>query len=181
MAEHGIDDYAFAKKKAAARLGVSELGALPTNVEIDDALAEYQRLFVADDHFDLLSAQRRCAIAAMQLLQAFNPRLVGPVLGGTATAHQTITLHVFADSVEQISLELLDRKVPYRLMEQRVRVTAERHQQCAVFCLNYLEFEIEAIVFPEDGIRQAPMSASDGRPMRRGTLKEVQALLAAQA
>ncbi len=181
MAEHGIEDYALAKKKAAVRLGVSELGALPTNAEIDVALAQYQRLFAPSDRQDTLSAQRRCAVEAMRLLETFKPRLVGPVLSGTAITHQTITLHVFADTVESISIALLDRKIPYRLAEQRVKVSADRQQHCPVFCLQYLEFEIEAVVFPEHGIRQAPLSAIDGRPMRRGTLTEVQMLLAVQA
>jgi hypothetical protein len=32
---------------------------------------------------------------------------------------------------------------------------------------------IEAFVFPRDGIRQAPVSPVDGKPMRRADLKEV--------
>jgi len=36
---------------------------------------------------------------------------------------------------------------------------------------------IEATVFPTDGIRQAPVSPVDGRPMRRANAFEVEALL----
>ena len=36
---------------------------------------------------------------------------------------------------------------------------------------------IEATVFPTDGIRQAPVSPVDGRPMRRANTLEVEALL----
>jgi hypothetical protein len=36
---------------------------------------------------------------------------------------------------------------------------------------------IEATVFPTDGIRQAPVSPVDGRPMRRANTFEVEALL----
>ena len=50
MAEHGIEDYLFAKRKAAERLGVVEAAVLPKNVEIEQALVEYQRLFDADEH-----------------------------------------------------------------------------------------------------------------------------------
>jgi len=35
------------------------------------------------------------------------------------------------------------------------------------------------VVFPVDGIRQAPVSPVDGRPMRRADTAEVAALLAA--
>jgi hypothetical protein len=38
---------------------------------------------------------------------------------------------------------------------------------------------IEATVFPTDGIRQAPVSPVDGKPMRRAAAADVEALLAA--
>ncbi len=177
MAEHGIEDHSFAKRKAAARFGMTETSPLPTNSEVDSALAEYQRLFAAPDHRQTLNAQRLCAVEAMRLLQRFNPKLVGPILNGSATPHQTITLHLFSDSVEAVSIELIDRKVPYRLTEQQIKMSRERQQRCPVVCFSCFEFSIEAIVFPTDGDRQAPLSAIDGRPMRRGTLSEVIKLL----
>jgi hypothetical protein len=36
---------------------------------------------------------------------------------------------------------------------------------------------IEATVFPADGIRQAPVSPVDGRPMRRANAEELEGLL----
>ena len=48
MAEHGIRDFLFAKRKAAERFGVTDNAVLPKNTEIEDALAEYQRLFGGD-------------------------------------------------------------------------------------------------------------------------------------
>ena len=36
---------------------------------------------------------------------------------------------------------------------------------------------VEATVFPIDGVRQAPISPIDGKPMRRAGKKEVLALL----
>jgi len=37
--------------------------------------------------------------------------------------------------------------------------------------------EIDAVVFPVNGIRQSPASPVDGRPMRRASAEEVEALL----
>ena len=74
--------------------------ALPRNTEIEDALAEYQRLFDAGGHEQTLQEQRRAALHAMHWLSQFEPRLVGPVLTGTATAHADIQLHLFADRAE---------------------------------------------------------------------------------
>ena len=46
MAEGGIRDYHQAKLKAAQRLGIHDDASLPRNCEIDEALRDYQRLFL---------------------------------------------------------------------------------------------------------------------------------------
>jgi hypothetical protein len=178
MFEHGVDDYGLAKRKAAERLGASEYAVLPKNAEIDAALAEYQRLFAADTHADTLAEQRRAAVDAMELLEEFEPRLVGPVLTGTATPHQEISLHLFSDSPEAVSLRLLEEHIQYRVAEHRVRMNAERVLQMPAVQFSVLDHAVDATVFPRDAIRQAPLSPSDGRPMRRAGLNEVRALVA---
>jgi len=177
MFEHGVDDYGFAKRKAAERLGASEYAVLPKNAEIDAALAEYQRLFAADTHAGTLAEQRRAAVDAMELLEEFEPRLVGPVLSGTATPHQEISLHLFTDSPEAVSLRLLEDHIQYKVSEHRVKMNAERVLQVPAVQFSVFDFPVDATVFPRDGIRQSPLSPSDGRPMRRAALDEVRALV----
>jgi hypothetical protein len=181
MFEHGIEDYGFAKRKAAERLGASEYAVLPKNSEIDAAIVEYQRLFAAETHDDSLALQRRSALAAMELLQDFEPRLVGPVLTGTATPYQTVTLHVFCDFPETISMQLIDRQVRYEVGEQRVRMRAERYVLVPTLEFEVDDVPVEAYVFTRDGIRQAPLSPSDGKPTRRAALSEVRAMVEAMA
>ena len=173
MAEHGIQDYLVAKRKAAERYGVVEGAMLPKNTEVEAALLSYQRLFGGADHERSLKEQRRAALDAMKLLEQFEPRLVGPVLTGSATEYTDIQLHVFSDSPEAVTLHLMDRRYGYEVFERKVRMTAER-----VVAVPSVRFEmgyetVEAFVFPRDGIRQAPISAVDGRPMRRADRKEV--------
>ena len=177
MFEHGVDDYGFAKRKAAERLGAGEYAVLPKNSEIEAALAEYQRLFAHETHAATLADQRRAALDAMQLLEEFEPRLVGPVLSGTATPHQEISLHVFSDSAEAVSIKLLDDHIQYRVAEHRVKMNADRVLQCPAVQFTVFDFPVDATVFPRDGIRQAPLSPTDGKPMRRAGLGEVRALL----
>lgn len=178
MAEHGVRDFLFAKRKAAERFGVVDGAVLPRNSEIEDALAEYQRLFGGEEHIESLYAQRLAAVEAMRALERFQPRLVGPVLNGTATEHAHVQIHVFADRAETVAFALMDQGVPYEMGEKRLKLNAER-----VLLQPVLEIEIDAqpieiVVFPVDGIRQAPASPVDGRPMRRADLAEVEALLA---
>jgi hypothetical protein len=178
MAEHGIRDFLLAKRKAAERLGVVDGAALlPKNREIESALAEYQRLFGGVTHLQALSAQRRAALAAMRYLREFEPRLVGAVLSGTATLHSEVQLHLFADRAESVTLKLLDEGIPHEVTEKRVKLNAERVRAFPGVRFEMHDQPIEATVFPTDGIRQAPVSPVDGRPMRRASAFEVEALL----
>ncbi len=177
MAEHGIHDFLTAKRKAAERLGVPDASALPRNTEIEQALAEYQRLFDPGGHELTLESQRRAALQAMRWLSQFEPRLVGPVLTGTATEHADIQLHVFADTPEYVALKLIDRGIAHEITERRVRLDAERTKAFPGLRFAVDDRQIEATVFPLDGIRQAPVSPVDGRPMRRADAAEIQDLL----
>jgi len=177
MAQHGIHDFLTAKRKAAERLGVADASALPRNTEIEQALMEYQRLFDPGGHELTLEAQRRAALHAMHWLSQFEPRLVGPVLSGTATEHAEIQLHLFADRPEYVALKLMDRGIAHEITERRFRLDAERTKAFPGLRFAVDNRSVEATVFPLDGIRQAPVSPVDGRPMRRADAAEIQGLL----
>jgi hypothetical protein len=178
MAEHGIRDFLVAKRKAAERFGLSDGAALlPKNSEIEEALAAYQRLFGGASHLQALHAQRSAALSAMRYLREFEPRLVGAVLSGTATEHSEVQLHLFADRAESVTLKLIDQGIPHEVTERRVKLNAERIRAFPGLRFEMDEQSIEATVFPPEGIRQAPVSPVDGRPMRRANALEVEALL----
>jgi predicted nucleotidyltransferase len=178
MAEHGINDFLVAKRKAAERYGVVEGAFLPRNTEIEEALASYQRLFGGETHASSLQQQRQVALRAMQVLQKFEPRLVGAVLNGTATEYSDIQLHVFSDSPEAVYLQLADRRYEYEVFERKVKMTPERGISVPSVRFEMESGMVEAFVFPADGIRQAPVSAVDGKPMRRAGMAEVERLSA---
>ena len=177
MAEHGIRDFLVAKRKAAERFGVVDGAVLPKNTEIETALAEYQRLFGGASHLRTLHGQRRAALLAMQRLRAFEPRLVGPVLSGTATEHSEVQLHLFADSAESVAISLMDQGIRHEITARRVKMNADRVLEYPGVRFEVEDQPIEATVFPTDGIRQAPVSPVDGRPMRRADVSELEALL----
>jgi hypothetical protein len=177
MREQGVDDFLLAKRKAADRLGVTDASILPRNTEIEAALVAHQRLFAADRHEADLAAMRRSALEAMRLMSDFQPRLVGPVLTGTASAHSEINLHLFTESPEAVSIRLEERGVPHEVLERRLRY--ERDRVVSYPALRFVAGRqtVDAVVFPLDGIRQAPSSPVDGKPMRRASAAEVEALL----
>lgn len=178
MAEHGIHDYLTAKRKAAERFGVSDVAVLPKNTEVEEALRAHHRLFGGSQHERTLIVQRETALRAMELLKPFEPRLVGPVLAGSATEHSDIQLHVFADTAETVYILLMDRNLPYEVVERRVKMQADRVVAVPGLRFEVSGLDVEALVFPRDGIRQAPVSPVDGRPMRRADAAEVHRLVA---
>jgi hypothetical protein len=176
--EQGVRDYLVAKRKAAQRLAIFDRNVLPSNTEVAEALGEQQRLFGGEAHVESLTGLRLAAREAMLLLNRFEPRLVGPVLEGTATAHSGVLLHVFADAPEAVALALMERGVPYESAERRVRMRDGRYVYMPVFRFTAGETEVDATVFSLLGLREPPASPVDGRPMRRARLAEVEALLA---
>jgi hypothetical protein len=180
IVDQGIRDYRVAKIKAAERLGMSTRGALPRNSEIELAVSEHLQLFGRDSHADFLRVIRKVALSAMELLASFTPRLVGPVLSGTADENSVVQLHVFADSAEVVAMQLSGVGYNYRPYERRLKISRGRGATPSTFAgfqFSHEDTPIEATVFPIDGIRQAPISPIDGRPMKRADSKAVQDLL----
>lgn len=177
IVDQGIQDYRIAKRKAAERLGMGARGSLPGNPEIERAVSEHLKLFGRESHLDLLRVLRKAALSAMDLLAPFTPRLVGPVLTGTAGANSTVNLHVFSDSAELVALRLQEMSVQYRPYERRLKSRRNRAETFAGFRFTHDDSSIEATVFPLNGMRQAPISPVDGKPMRRADRKAVMDLL----
>jgi predicted nucleotidyltransferase len=181
MSEHGIRDFHHAKLKAAERLGIVETQALPRNLEIEQALREHQRLFLADSQPQLLRQRREAALEAMRFLAPFEPRLVGAVLEGTADAHSAVCLHVFSDDPEAVGLFLREHGVPIETQVRRLRNSRDDQPEYPVLLFAADELPFDLTVLPRDALRQAPLDRTDDRPMRRATLAQVEMLLGEDA
>jgi hypothetical protein len=177
IVDHGIRDYRQAKIKAAERLGFDMRGALPGNAEVERAVGEHLQLFGREAHNDRLGVMRQVALSAMDMLEPFSPRLVGPVLQGTADAHSAVNLHVFADHPEAVANMLADLGLSYRPYERRLKSRRDQVATYAGFQFEHEHTVVEATVFPVDGIRQAPISPINGKPMQRADRRAVAALL----
>ena len=175
--EQGIQDFRLAKIKAAERLGLSGRGSLPGNSEIQQAVGEHLTLFGRESHSNLLQSLRRAALSAMEILSPFSPRLVGPVLHGTAATNSAINLHVFSDTPELIAMKLDENRLAYRSYERRLKSRRDRAETFAGYRFLQDDSSVEATVFPVNGMRQAPISPVDGRPMKRADHVAVQKLL----
>lgn len=179
MAEEGVRDYRTAKQKAASRLGITDPHDLPSNEEIETALDSHQRLFGGDDQRRILRTLREEALRLMTLLAPFEPRLVGAVLRGTANGHTPIELHLFCDTPEELTLFLLEHRMPFDQRERLLRTPRQGTRRMPLVRLAGRHFEAELTLFPRNGLRQPPPCPVEQRPMRRADSKQVASLLAA--
>lgn len=178
MADEGIASFYKAKCKAAERLGATDTRNMPGNEEIEQALKDYQHTFKADTQPGKLRQLRELALKAMRLLADYDPRLVGPVLTGTADEHSDIQLHVFTDTPENLSLYLMEQNIPFEMSQRRLSFGKKRpSDNFPVYRFVAGDAVIDLTVFTFDGIRQAPLGPVDGRPIKRASITAVESLL----
>lgn len=177
MAEGGARDYLQAKLKAAQRLGIFDDASLPRNREIEEALREYQRLFLGSDQAQDVRRRREAALRALEFFREFEPRLVGPVLEGTADANAAVALHVHSDDADAVPRWLDDHGVPAQSRSRHLRLDREREGDFPVWLFAAEDLSFDITVLPADVLRQAPLSAIDGKPLRRASATQLRALL----
>jgi hypothetical protein len=176
IAEGGLRDYRQAKLKAASRLGITDDLSLPKNGEIEDALREHQRLFRSDQP-ETLQQLREAAVEAMRFFADFEPRLVGPVLEGTADEHSAVCLHLHDDGADRVAVFLQEKGIPYEERTRRLRVERDVTADVPVFVFSAGDSAIDITVLPYDRLRQAPLDRIDEKPMRRANLAAVEELV----
>lgn len=114
MAEDGISDYAFAKRKAAKFFGLHDGDTLPSNDEINDAIKEHQAIYFDEEHEERLKLLRLEALSLMKKLTTFNPHLTGGALDGTAGRYPILHIHLYADSMKEVEFFLLNQNIAYK-------------------------------------------------------------------
>lgn len=175
--EEGVRDYGLAKRKAADHLGMSGRREMPANTEIEAAVLERNRLFADAGNRREYRDRLRAAAVVMERLAGLEPRLVGPLVIGILEPQPLINLHGFAETVEEVIFQLGDMGIQCRSGERHYR--GGQGTRAPFLSFRGPEgLDIELTVFPADGIRQAPPSPIDGRPMRRLGLAAVQDLIA---
>lgn len=171
MAEDGITDYGLAKRKALKQLGLPETHPLPPNVEVEDALREYQAIYQEDELSERLHFLRQAAVDLMHLLVPFSPYLTGSVLDGTAGRGSAIDLHLFADSAKDVEIFLLNEGISFE------HETPRNDRAEAMFVLADDDVSANLIVFPLQEERVA-QKTRDGRTRERARVDAIEAMLA---
>jgi hypothetical protein len=178
MATEGQRNYRAAKQKAALRIGTSSRLALPSNKEVEAALRAYQGFFGGEQHSRHLEILRETALKVMRALEPFCPRLVGPVLEGTADRHSRVSLHLFNDPPDAVAIHLEEKGLNYHQEERKIRWHDGSHRLIPLLVADADGIAIEMALFNSVDLRQSPPSPVDGKPQKRAPLSEVECLLA---
>jgi hypothetical protein len=177
MAVDGIDDYALAKRKAARQAGAPGTRNLPNNDEVEHAMRAYQQLYQADEQRDRLRHLRQQAREMMELLARFDPYLSGAVLSGSAGKYSDIDLLLFTDSMKDVEMFLLDRRIAYRSGERRIHIGDEA-RGVPNFSVSTEDADFDITVFAPRDLRAQIRSTREGRPLERVRIDWLDATLA---
>lgn len=174
MAEDGISDYGFAKRKAARQLGAADTEALPTNAEVETELRAYQSIYQGEEHEDRLRELREVALEVMRMLESFHPYLTGPVLDGTAARFAEIELELFPDSPKDVEIFLLNRNIDFDQREPR-RGGGETPE--AILLFEDRDAVVRLAIYPSAAERNQKRNARTGKSAERARISAVEALL----
>lgn len=150
MAEDGITDHAFAKRKAAKQLGSIDTRHLPSNQEVDEALQSYRMLYQKTSHPQILRQLREEALLNMQMLAEFHPYLTGSVLSGSAGEQSDINLMLFSDDAKAVLLFLLRNKQEFEDGVWIVRMNGHEETVPSYTLANDAGIQTHIIVLPEN-------------------------------
>jgi hypothetical protein len=173
MAEDGITDHAYAKRKAAKQLGASDTQHLPSNQDVDEALHTYRKLYQRESHPGILRQLREDALDTMRLLAEFQPYLTGSVLSGTAGEQSDINLMLFSDDAKAVLLFLLKHNIEFEDGEWRVRVGGHDESVPSYTLTAESGVQTHIVVLPENA-----RHSGSRHPETHADIAAVEALLA---
>ncbi|WP_374267355.1 hypothetical protein [Zoogloea sp.] len=174
IAEDGISDYGFAKRKAARQLGAVNADELPNNAEIEAEVRTYLAVFQDEEHLERQHAMRLAAIDVMRELQAFRPYLTGAVLEGTAGRYAEVEIDLFPESAKEVEIFFLNQNVAYEHREPR-RNQPDGPEAILVF--DWGDVPIKLRIYSPDIERLTRRGPHGTRQMERARLATVEALV----
>jgi hypothetical protein len=169
MAEDGIADFGFAKRKAARQIGATDGDPLPANAEIEAELRRWQTLYQSEEHPERLAGMRVAAAKLMRLLARFRPYLTGGALDGTAGRYAEIEIALFPESAKEVDVFLLDAKRDFEHREAR-KPPSDAPE--TVLALDWEDIPVRLSIYPA--------SAEHGRRQPRANLQQLETLIASE-
>jgi predicted nucleotidyltransferase len=169
-----IKEYLRAKRKAAAELGVT---VFPNNAEIRDQLDTLAMSIEGPARQDRLLRMRMVALRIMQVLEEFEPRLIGSVLTGHIKSTSDIDLHAFTENHAEVGEQLLEAgyDVEYEIVKTR---KGGEFMDFPHYYLCDADTPVEISVYPLGDLKRPQKSSITHKTMERATISAVRRLIA---
>lgn len=173
-------EYYRAKMKAARKLcqGWAKPADLPSNGEIRDQVQSFARLHEGQQRTDNLREMRVAALAMMQQLERFRPRLIGSVLTGHIRQGSDIDVHVFSDSAEAVAHVIEQAGQSYQIERKQVRKQGESRTYTHIHVAG--RFRCELTVYNGKEAHIVQKSSITGKPIERASIAQLRQFLAHQ-
>ncbi len=176
MIEEAVGDHDRARRKAAGRLGAHNQHLWPSITDIHDALSQQQRLFQPRQQ-ETLGKLRNRAMQAMQAFARFRPRLVGPVLDGSADPHSRVMLYLYSDSPDDIAHALMEQGIPWEERQRLMRYAGGERKAHPAFHFIAGDIPIELLALPSLALRNPPLNPVTDKPDRGASTAQLSELL----
>lgn len=177
MREQGIPDHQRALKKAAEQFGIHDPKRWPKLSDVEWALQEQRRLFPSQQAEEALLRVRQEALAAMEALVRFAPRLVGHARRGSADLTTGGRLLLFAETPEEVVLELIDRGIPWKVQDRLFTYADGVRRNHPVITLEVNGIPLQLVVLPRLDLRNPPLDPLTDQPERGLSTGQVRDLL----
>jgi predicted HD phosphohydrolase len=170
-------EYYRAKMKAARQIGQGWVrpADLPSNAEIRDEIQSLARLYEGASRVDNLREMRLAALAMMQRLAPFRPRLIGSTLTGHIRQGSDIDLHLFSDTTEAITHVLDHHGHAYTVEKKQVRKQGEERIFTHIHLTDRFPFELT--VYAADKAHYVFKSSITGKGIERASIAELEQFL----
>jgi len=171
-------EYFTAKRKAAKQLGVNckyQPYDLPANKEIQEALRRLAESREGAARGETLEGMRLEALRWMQKLRRFDPKLIGSVLTGHVRRGSDIDIHVFTDSLNDLTMALDDWRADYTVERKQVI----KHNETRVYRHIHIDarYPIELTVYSAAERNYPFLSSITGKPIEKCGIDSLESLL----
>ena len=170
IAQEGIRDYHFAKKKAAKYLGFIDKEILPSNYEIDKELILFKNLYQKVDH-DLVQNLKKEALKIMLLFERYKPYISNQFLEGIITKYPIIEINIFTDDIKEIEYILLNQNIHFEIIDVNIH-KKNTSKTLSIYKIDGFEFPIELKIFDINELKIQNKHILKGRGLSLKELEE---------
>lgn len=163
-------EYLDAKDRAIMMLGLNSESHRPTNRRVKEYISILTKDELGEDEVELrLSEMREIAKELMNVLDEFDPFLIGSVLTGKIRKTSDIDLHAYCDDYRIVKSRLEDNHY-FEVEEELVENT-----KGSFVHLKWIEgrYPIEITIYPWSWRDHVHMSSVTGKPMKRYNLAQL--------